>query len=75
MRHWALIAVAGWICGSAAGLQAADVGLIKINGAIGPATASYIARAIDVAKERDDASDLVRRLAIQPPSSRIARHL
>jgi membrane-bound serine protease (ClpP class) len=35
-------------------VQAADVGLIKINGAIGPATASYIARAIDVAGERDD---------------------
>ena len=55
MRHWALILVAGWICGSSAGLQAADVGLIKINGAIGPATASYIARAIDVASERGDA--------------------
>jgi membrane-bound serine protease (ClpP class) len=40
---------------SVVGLQAADVGLIKINGAIGPATASYIARAIDVAAERDDA--------------------
>jgi membrane-bound serine protease (ClpP class) len=37
------------------GLRAADVGLIKINGAIGPATASYISRAIDVATERDDA--------------------
>ena len=49
MRHWALILVAGLTCGSAAGLRAADVGLIKINGAIGPATASYIARAIDVA--------------------------
>ena len=55
MRHWVLILVAGLTCGSAAGLRAADVGLIKINGAIGPATASYIARAIDVAGERDDA--------------------
>ena len=55
MRHWALILVAGLTCGSSAGLPAADVGLIKINGAIGPATASYIARAIDVASERDDA--------------------
>ncbi|MGD0262198.1 MAG: nodulation protein NfeD [Verrucomicrobiota bacterium] len=55
MRHWALILVAGWIGGSAAGLRAADVGLIKINGAIGPATASYIARAIDLAGEREDA--------------------
>ena len=55
MRHWSLILVAGWICGSSVDLQAADVGLIKINGAIGPATASYIARAIDVASERGDA--------------------
>jgi membrane-bound serine protease (ClpP class) len=54
MRHWALILVAGWICGSSVGLQAAGVGLIKINGAIGPATASYIGRAIDVASERGD---------------------
>lgn len=54
MRYWALILVAGWICGSPAGLPAADVGLIKVNGAIGPATASYIARAIDMAGERGD---------------------
>ncbi len=46
--------MAGLTCGSATGLQAADVGLIKISGAIGPATAGYIARAIDVAGERDD---------------------
>lgn len=31
---------------------AAQVGLIKVNGAIGPATASYISRAIDLASER-----------------------
>jgi membrane-bound serine protease (ClpP class) len=47
--------VAGWIYGASAGLQAADVGLIKISGAICPATDSYIARAIDVAAVRDDA--------------------
>jgi membrane-bound serine protease (ClpP class) len=41
-------------CGAAIARQAGDVGLIKINGAIGPATASYIARAIDVAAERSD---------------------
>src|SRR3974390_2488646 len=35
------------------GLQAAEVGLIKIDGAISPATANYIARAIDVAKARN----------------------
>ena len=54
MRHWALILMAGLTCGAAIALQAGDVGLIKINGAIGPATASYIARAIDVAAERSD---------------------
>jgi membrane-bound serine protease (ClpP class) len=42
----------GLTYGYAARLPAADVGLIKINGAIVPATASYIARAIDVAAER-----------------------
>ena len=54
MRHWALILIAGLTCGAATALQAGDVGLIKVNGAIGPATASYIARAIDVAAERSD---------------------
>src|SRR5438093_3417298 len=42
-------------CGSAADLRAVDVGLIKIDGPIGPATASFIARAIDLAGERKDA--------------------
>jgi membrane-bound serine protease (ClpP class) len=36
-------------------LQAAQVGLIKINGAIGPATSSYIQRAIKISGERQDA--------------------
>jgi membrane-bound serine protease (ClpP class) len=54
MRHAVLILMVALACGSSAGLRAADVGLIKINGAIGPATASYIARAIDVAGEGDD---------------------
>lgn len=40
---------------SLTGAAAANVGLIRINGAIGPATATYIARAIDVAAKRDDA--------------------
>jgi membrane-bound serine protease (ClpP class) len=35
-------------------LAAAQVGLIKVNGAIGPATASYIGRATKVAGERGD---------------------
>jgi membrane-bound serine protease (ClpP class) len=54
MRHAVLILAAALACGSSAGLRAADVGLIKIKGAIGPATAGYIARAIDVASARDD---------------------
>ena len=47
MKRWHFIAIAGLLLGTAA--QAAQVGLIKIDGAIGPATASYISRAIDVA--------------------------
>ena len=35
-------------------LAAADVGRIRIQGAIGPATASYIARALEVASSRSD---------------------
>jgi membrane-bound serine protease (ClpP class) len=35
-------------------LQAAQVGLIKINGAIGPATANYIFRVLDVAVNQND---------------------
>jgi membrane-bound serine protease (ClpP class) len=54
MRHAMLFLLAALACGSSAGLRGADVGLIKIRGAIGPATASYIARAIEVAKQRDD---------------------
>ena len=53
MRHSVIILVAALTCGSSAALRGADVGLIKVKGAIGPATASYIARAIDVASERD----------------------
>jgi membrane-bound serine protease (ClpP class) len=42
-------------CGSAISLPGADVGLIKIDGAIGPATASYIGRALDLAGARNEA--------------------
>ena len=38
----------------AATVQSAQVGLIKIDGAIGPATASYIARAVDAAAAQKD---------------------
>jgi membrane-bound serine protease (ClpP class) len=53
MKRWISIAIAGLIFGAAA-TQAAQVGLIKIDGAIGPATANYISRAIDVAANQSD---------------------
>jgi membrane-bound serine protease (ClpP class) len=55
MTRWASILIAGsmWVAGG--NLRATEVGLIKINGAIGPATASYMSRAIDVAAARQDA--------------------
>src|SRR5437870_12608691 len=40
--------------GTATQSLAATVGFIEIKGAIGPATATYIARAIDVAAKRND---------------------
>ena len=53
MKRWHFITMAGLLL-SAAVAQAAQVGLIKINGAIGPATESYIARAIDTAAAQND---------------------
>jgi membrane-bound serine protease (ClpP class) len=53
MKRWLSIAIAGLVSGAAA-THAAQVGLIKIDGAIGPATASYISRAIDAAAVRGD---------------------
>lgn len=47
-----LISIALVFC--AAALQAAQVGLIHIDGPIGPATANYISRALDVAAAQDD---------------------
>jgi membrane-bound serine protease (ClpP class) len=52
MRLWRFIAVVGIFFGVA--VNAAQVGLIKINGAIGPATASYIGRALNVAAAQGD---------------------
>lgn len=52
MRWRHFIAIAGLLVGTAA--QAAQVGLITIDGAIGPATANYIARAIDTAASQND---------------------
>jgi membrane-bound serine protease (ClpP class) len=52
MKRWHLIAIAGLLLETA--VHATQVGLIKIDGAIGPATATYIARAVDVAATQND---------------------
>jgi membrane-bound serine protease (ClpP class) len=52
MKRWLFIAMAGLLSDIVA--HAAQVGLINIDGAIGPATASYISRAIDVATAQGD---------------------
>lgn len=49
------ILMVGLTCGPITSLTAAEVGLIKVNGAIGPATANYIARAVELAGTRDNA--------------------
>ena len=53
MKRWISIAIAGLVFGAAA-THAAQVGLININGAIGPATANYISRALDLAANQND---------------------
>jgi len=52
MKRWIFIAMAGLM--PALITHAAQVGLIQINGAIGPATASYVSRAVDVAAAEKD---------------------
>ncbi len=52
MKRIGFIAVLGLFLGMT--VHAAQVGLVKINGAIGPATASYLARALDTAAAQND---------------------
>jgi membrane-bound serine protease (ClpP class) len=54
MRPWSLIVLVLLTCRLAPGVNAPNVGLIKINGAIGPATVSYISRAVDLAESQND---------------------
>jgi len=53
MRRLGFITILALLLGAAA--PAAQVGLIKIDGAIGPAAASYVSRALDTAAAQDDA--------------------
>jgi membrane-bound serine protease (ClpP class) len=55
MKLWVFSLAAVLACGPAVGARGANVGLIKIDGAIGPATAGFIARAINLADGRNDA--------------------
>jgi len=52
MRHSGLLVVLSLLL--SVSLHAAQVGLVKINGAIGPATASYVSRAVDIAAQQND---------------------
>jgi membrane-bound serine protease (ClpP class) len=54
MKRWATIAIAMLAGGTLQSADAAQIGLIQIDGPIGPATASYIARAIQVSGDRRD---------------------
>src|SRR4029077_18176247 len=53
-----LLGLAVW-AGAVLRAQSAEVGLIRINGIIGPATTTYIARAIDIAGARQNACLIV----------------
>lgn len=52
MKRFGFIALLGILLGAT--VHASQVGLIKINSAIGPATANYIARALDTAAAQND---------------------
>jgi membrane-bound serine protease (ClpP class) len=57
-RGWPILA-AGLMLAPVTPAHAASAGLIQINGAIGPATGSYVSRAIKIATERKDACLIV----------------
>jgi membrane-bound serine protease (ClpP class) len=52
MKRFGFILILGLLF--VATIHAAQVGLIKINGPIGPATANYITRALEVAADQND---------------------
>ena len=59
MKHLIPILIAAALCVPVPALPAANVSLIQIKGPIGPATASYISRAIGIAANRGDACLIV----------------
>jgi membrane-bound serine protease (ClpP class) len=54
MSRWLAFIMALVLWGMAPSLEAGDAGLIRINGTIAPATASYISRALAISAERGD---------------------
>lgn len=54
MKRWAIILAHTLVLGTTTTLPSAQVGFIKIDGAIGPATAGYISRSIQLAAGRKD---------------------
>jgi membrane-bound serine protease (ClpP class) len=58
MKRFGFIAILGILLGAT--VHAAQVGLININGAIGPATANYITRALAVASAQNDECLIIR---------------
>src|SRR6185437_15232031 len=59
MKHLVPMLAAGMLFATATGLSAANVGMIEIRGAIGPATETYIDRAINVAAKQNDSCLIV----------------